>query len=95
MNYIKTWHERTFDKWDKPMSVYMQEEITDLRTALADRDAEIAVLRADWKKVTHENGIVRAAAQQALEWFEWLNGDKTQGAATGTDVHDALTAALK
>lgn len=63
---------------------------------------EIERLHEGWHKANGEVldtalelTTLRAAAQQALEWFEWFHGDKTQSAATGTDVHEALTNALK
>ena len=74
--------------------------------ALAERDAEIGVLRKTFEirimdaqtvldKYATKITTLRAAAQQALEWFEWVHGDKAQNAYLSTEVQDALTAALK
>ena len=63
MSEIKTWQQRVvgFDPMT-PLTIPMQEEITDLRTALADRDAKLAVLEG-----LYLNSLVEAPHWQLYE----------------------------
>jgi len=109
-----------------------EEEITDLRTALAERDELLAFIErwanhhAPKPNMTAEEALsviqhhpsikaitkkyadgkvpntfdpyaelttLRAAAQQALEWFAYFHDEG--GTAFSTNVQDTLTAALK
>lgn len=96
MSNIKTWQERQQQE-HIPATVAMQAEITDLRTALAERDAECGKLRAIAERAAEMETVFRTAAQQALEALEELRYSSTTFKADKlySEAKAALTATLE
>ena len=80
---IKSWNERMqgVDFYNGvpiaqvPVSIFVQAEITDLRTALAERDSVVANLQKAYDDLyaesTRDVTTLRSAATQALEASIW------------------------